>query len=190
MTMKLLKGALVGGLVYFAWGAASWMLLPGHEQAILKFTNEAEVSSVLKANAPNPGVYLLPNPHAGTEGLSPEAKDQAMAEAERKMKEGPFVFASVRTMGISREMGASMFLSLLAHCVTALLFTWILLKAGPASYMDRVKLFTVLGLAAGFAGHSSHWIWWEFSTAYTFVALADLVIGSFLAGLAVARVTR
>jgi len=63
MVKKLLLGTVLGGLIVFAWGAISWMVLPWHAATLQAFTNEAAVSKVIQANAPQPGVYFLPNPH-------------------------------------------------------------------------------------------------------------------------------
>ncbi len=41
------KGAIAGGLVVFAWGAISWMVLPFHEKTIHTFGDQASVVNVL-----------------------------------------------------------------------------------------------------------------------------------------------
>src|SRR5438094_7933582 len=85
MLKSLSLGGLIGGLVLFAWGVVSWMLLPWHLATLEKFKDEANVAQALTANAPKSGVYLLPNVHK-REAEMTEAK-QKKAEAKQKKAE-------------------------------------------------------------------------------------------------------
>ncbi|MEQ1919893.1 MAG: hypothetical protein ABL955_11895, partial [Elusimicrobiota bacterium] len=59
------KGAVVGGLIAFAWSAVSWMALPFHDMTISRFADPASVVNVLSANAPHSGIYVLANDPKG-----------------------------------------------------------------------------------------------------------------------------
>ena len=85
MLKSLSLGGLIGGLVLFAWGVVSWMLLPWHLATLEKFKDEDKVAQALTANATKSGVYLLPNVHKHEPGM-PEAKAKK-AEAKGKKAE-------------------------------------------------------------------------------------------------------
>src|SRR5437867_7468408 len=85
MLKSLSLGGLIGGMVLFAWGVVSWMLLPWHLATLEKFKDEAKVAQALTANATKSGVYLLPNVHKHEPGM-PEAKGKK-AEAKGKKAE-------------------------------------------------------------------------------------------------------
>src|SRR3989442_1654297 len=122
MLKSLLLGGILGGLVLFAWGVVSWMLLPWHLATLEKFKDEAKVAQALTANATKSGVYLLPNVHkhepglpaakakrAEAKGKKAEAKakkaeakrKKAEAEGMKRMIQGPFMFAAVSLQGRS-----------------------------------------------------------------------------------------
>ncbi len=52
MLKRLLAGTVLGGLVMFAWGAVSWMLLPWHQPALQSFANEEVVAAGARRRAP------------------------------------------------------------------------------------------------------------------------------------------
>src|SRR5213592_4004538 len=202
MLKSLSLGGLIGGLVLFAWGVVSWMLLPWHLATLEKFKDEAKVAQALTANATKSGVYLLPNVHKHEPGM-PEAKakkaeakgkkaeakrKKAEAEGMKRMIQGPFMFAAVNLQGTSGS-GAALPIQLVTTIVSALLATWLLMNTTLPGYWPRVGFLVVLALTAGVICHVPDWNWWGFSAGYTAVAFADLLIGWTLAGLAIVKVT-
>ncbi len=165
--MKIITGAVVGGVVVFLWGTVSWMVLPWHRLVIHTFQNEVVVASILQTNAPYAGVYAATGAHT------------------------PFVFASVRPAGMMNSSEPAFYLRGLGlDMLAAGLLTWLVLWLPPFSYWRRVRLVTLVALIAGVLVHLSYWTWWGFSRAYTVVAITDLVIGWFFGALAIAAVTR
>src|SRR5213594_2170835 len=195
MLKSLSLGGLIGGLVLFAWGVVSWMLLPWHLATLEKFKDEDKVAQALTANATKSGVYLLPNVHKHEPGM-PEAKakkaetkrKKAEAEGMKRMIQGPFMFAAVSLQGTSGS-GAALPVQLVTSIVSAFLATWLLMNATLPGYWPRVGFLVVLALTAGVICHVPDWNWWGFSAGYTAVAFADLLIGWTLAGLVIAKVT-
>src|SRR6266571_186052 len=201
MLKSLSLGGLIGGLVLFAWGVVSWMLLPWHLATLEKFKDEAKVAQALTANATKSGVYLLPNVHKHEPGM-PEAKakkaeakgkkaeakrKKAEAEGMKRMIQGPFMFAAVSLQGTSGS-GAALPIQLVTSIVSAFLATWLLMNTTLPGYWPRVGFLVVLALTAGVICHVPDWNWWGFSASYTAVAFADLLIGWTLAGLAIVKV--
>jgi hypothetical protein len=209
MLKALSLGGLIGGLVLFAWGVVSWMLLPWHLATLEKFKDEAKVAQALTANATTSGVYLLPNVHkhepglteakgkkaemkgkkAEAKGKKAEAKrKKAEAEGMKRMIQGLFMFAAVNLQGTSGS-GAALPVQLVTSIVSAILATWLLMNTTLPSYWQRVGFLVILALTAGVICHVPNWNWWGFSASYTAVAFADLLIGWALAGLVIAKVT-
>lgn len=178
MTKNLIKGALIGGLVAFAWGMISWMLLPWHMSTMNKFNNESMVGTMVKMNAPEPGIYVLPYP----ESFDKEAKiDTNM----------PFAFMSVVPQGVDchKEMPQKMLISLLTQIITALLITLLLTRTSGLGYWCQTRFVALVGFTAGFATYIPDWNWWHFSTEYVVIGILDLLIAWFFAGMAIAKFT-
>jgi hypothetical protein len=178
--MKILLSALLGGLAVFAWSFLSWAVLPWHDTHLLAFKDEAAVAEVLKANAPAPGLYLMPDP--GHEG-------DWKAGAER-MRTGPFFFGVVRPGYRNWSVPELLIRSLLTQVAGALLITILVKCARFGNYLGRVVFAGAIGLAAGILGHLPNLNWWEFPLGWTMVNLADLVIGWCIGGLVIAAFTQ
>lgn len=174
---KSFVGIVLGGIVAFAWSSISWVALPFHAKTLNQFSNEAAVVDAMKAGAAESGIYIIP----GDMTMSEEAKTEAM-------KNGPFVFASVRPgADEDHSMGQLMVRGLLATIVCALIIGIMLGAAAPGlNYIGRVLFVTLGGLFAGLAAAYPNNIWWEFSVGFTGLAILDLVVGWFLAGLVMA----
>ncbi len=176
MFINLLKGSVGGGIILFLWGALSWMLLPWHVATFEKFVDEEMVAIVLGSNANDSGVYLLPNLYPRDPNASPEQQAKAEAEAKQRMKLGPFVFASIKLDGTDPDMDAALWQTFAADLVAALLATWLLSQTSGLGYWQRVLFVTAIGLTGGLIGHMPNWIWWQFPTGYTAVAMADTLL--------------
>ncbi len=184
MVKPILLGGLLGGLLLFIWGAFSWMLLPWHTNTLKKFSNEDVVAVTLNAYAPEPGVYYLPNA-SGAAGT--EEKSVVTEEARPAMAEGPIVFATIQAR--AADMGGQMARGLVTHIMAAMLVCWIVLQAGQVSFARRFGLVLVFSVAASLVGLVPGWIWLGFSTDYTLVGIADMLISWALAGLVIAWAT-
>ncbi|TAJ08416.1 MAG: hypothetical protein EPO61_09960 [Nitrospirae bacterium] len=187
MRKPLILGGLFGGLALFVWGAISYMALPWHGMMLEKFTDEAVVAQALTANASRSGMYILPNPHKHEPGMTAAQQQAAEEGAKARMMSGPFLFASV-SLGGTRDMGQALLLNVLSDILAAALATWLLLQTAHVSYWRRVGFVVVMALTAGVVAHVPSWIWWTFSTSFTLVEFADLLIGWGLAGLVIAKV--
>ena len=187
MQKSLLLGGLLGGLVLFFWGAFSYMVLPWHTMALEKFTDETVVAQTLTANASRSGMYILPNPHKHEPGMTAAHQQAAEEGAQARMMSGPFMFASV-SLGGTRDMGQALLLNVLSDILAAALATWLLLQTANLSYGPRAGFVVVVALTTGVIAHVPYWIWWKFSTSFTLVEFADLLIGWGLAGLVIAKV--
>ena len=176
---KLLWGAVFGGLVVFAWGALSWMVLPWHANTLHAFTQEAAVVSALKEAAPVSGVYLLPS-------WRPTART---VESRRVLaKRGPLLLAVVNLEGADPSNPMYYLRGLLIQVLGAGCLTALLLSLRGLTYWGRVRTAMWVGLTAGVLCRLSDWGWWSFSTPFMLVSIMDLGVSWFFGGLAIAAV--
>ncbi len=188
MAKKLIAGGIGGGLIYFLWGAFSWMVLPWHNMSLNKFADENMVANAIKSNAPYAGIYLMPNPHKQPEGMTEEMKDTAEQISNEMHRHEPFVFASIRPNGIDFESPLPYIASFCVYVLVGMLMTWLVIQAKLASYYKRVAFIKIIAFTGAALCHLSYWTWWHFPTSYTLVLIADTVIGWALAGLLIAKV--
>ncbi len=182
MLRALLIGGIGGGVLAFAFGAFSWMASPWMDHDLHKFSDEDAVAAVIQANVTGPGMYYLP--------YWPESGDAAVqGQVMAKMRRGPLVFAAVRLKG-DPAMGSMYAGGLFIQIVTAALVTWMLLRAGIASYGGRLTFVVVFALAAAVVGVLPAWNWWGFSDRYTLILFAEMLAGWLLAGLVIAWATK
>lgn len=174
MTLPLLKGALAGGLVLFAWSAIAWMVLPWHEATLKPFPNEPALRQAL-STVTERAIYLLPDPKS--------------ADAGKGSPAGPMVIAAI-SPGPIPSMGPQLIVQFGIQVLAALLATWLFLQTRIASFGGKILFFAVLGLIIGAAGHLPHWNWFGFSSLYTLSEMIDLVIGYSLAGAAISKLAK
>jgi hypothetical protein len=186
MSKNHLKCAVAGGLIVFIWGLFSWMVFPWHQTSLKKFTNESEVATVISENAPTAGMYVLPNTFAYNDKTSQEHMTQGMT----MMEKGPFMFASIRPNGMGKMSLGPFILSLFIQIIGAFIVTWMLMKTKGLIFRKQVGFVTLFGLGVGILTQIPDWNWWGFSCVYVLTNLADLVIGWFLAGLAIAKIIK
>lgn len=186
MSKNHFKGALIGGLIVFIWGLFSWMVFPWHQTTLNKFKNEEEVADAIKANAPVPGIYVLPNTFAYHDGTS----HKEMSKGMEMLEKGPFMFASVRPYGFGRMSFWPFFIAFFIQLVGAYLVTWMLLQTKNLSYGKIVIFVTVFGFSIGILGQLPDWNWWGFPYGYAAINIVDLLIGWSLAGFGIAKVVQ
>jgi hypothetical protein len=186
MSKNHLKCALIGGLIVFIWGLFSWMVFPWHQTCLKRFANESDVASVIRDNALEAGMYVLPN----TFVYDGNASQKEMAKGMEIMEKGPFMFASVRPGGIGKMTMGPFIISLIIQIIGAFIVTWLLMQTKNLPFKKQVAFVTAFGLGVGILGQLPSWNWWGFSGAYIFSNIVDLVIGWFLAGFGIAKVLK
>lgn len=181
MGKALIKGTIFGAIILFIWMAISWMALPWHCATLKKFTDENSVASIINTNTKESGIYVLP--HLCGEEVSKEQHQEAA-------KNGPLVFSVIRKHGYDYTSPRPYIVSFIIDLIGAFFVTYLLLQMRETTYWNRVWFVTAFGIAAGVLAVFPNWNWWGFSFPYTVVGFLDFVIGWFLAGLAIAAVTK
>lgn len=185
MSKTHLKAAIIGGLIVFIWGIFSWMVFPWHQSSLKRFSSESSVASAIRNNAPESGVYILPNTFSYNDSTSSSEMSRGMEMMER----GPFVFASVRTNGMGPMTLKPFVFSLVLQIIGAFIVTWMLMQT-KLPFKRQVAFVTLFGVGVAILGQLPDWNWWGFSGCYIATTMLDLVIGWFLAGFAIAKVLK
>jgi hypothetical protein len=171
--------SLLGGIISFVWLVVSWLVMNWHEPTIHRFANQNKVAEAIRENATEDGIYLIPY-------FKPSKAIGEREEVKEIFEKGPKVFASIHVKPL--KIGAWQFaLSLINQIISAFLIFWLLSKTKGLNYLQGVGFITIAGLVASLLGMIPFWIWRHF--AFDFIALCalDIIIGWFLAGLAMSK---
>ena len=166
MVKKLVMGTMISGVVAFVIGAAWWMVLPWQGRTLKAVADEDAVVSMVRAQMPNSGIYVVPN---------------------SGRKQGPLIFAAVKQEGADPANPVLYLKALAANLCAAFLLSTLLLTVSGLSYWGRVKTVSLIALVVCILGHVPNWLWWGFSTEYILAACTGLFVTWFAAGLVLAK---
>jgi hypothetical protein len=183
MIQKIMKCGLIGGFILFVWGAVSWTVLPWQKSQVKSFSDESNVRSAIRNNIDGSGIYMLPSfNHC-------QGKPDEIASAKERMREGPFATITVMANGKNPSMVGGAVWSLIVKVIAACLVTWLLLhSAHPHEYNKSVKFITMIGIVIAIAATLPYAIWFGFPGSFAITSMLEIVIGWFLASLAIARI--
>jgi len=179
--MRVLIAGLLGGIVFFIWGAVAHMALPIGEMGMKDATNEDPVIAALRDNLPGEGVYMVP-------GLSAEKMhDEAAAKAySEKAKANPNAFIVYQPVGRDgMAMGPNLGIQAASDIASAIIIAWVL-SLGALGFGKRTMAAGMLGLFSWLTVSAPYWNWYRFTTAFTMGNLLEQVIGWLIAGAAIA----
>ncbi|MDF1861964.1 MAG: hypothetical protein P1U87_17225 [Verrucomicrobiales bacterium] len=174
---KAFLAAIIGAVIAFGWSSISWIALPFHEDTLNGFENESAIAEAIRKEVKEPGIYILP----GDKSMEQEAKMEAM-------KNGPFLFASIRPgKDEDMSMGKSMVRGFTSTLVASILLAIMLGAVAPRlNYAGRVGFVVLMTLFTAIVGFYPNQIWWEFSTGFVLCNIMDAIIGWGLAALVMA----
>jgi hypothetical protein len=137
--------------------------------------------SALRSSIMEQGLYFFPG--KDFRHSTPEQE----AEWLEKHKTGPAGMIIYRPVGGEPFSARKLLIQVLASFVTALILCYVA-SLMTVSYWERVVAITLLGLMACSTVGVSYWNWYEFPASFFVAQIVDQVVGSFLAGLVIARV--
>jgi len=182
--MRLILAAILGGVIMFAWGAFSHMVLNMEKETIKQVPNEAAFVAAMKQNITADGVYALPGMD-----MSGKATADDMNAWMAKYKEGPTAMLFYNTTGAD-VFTPRQFLVQLGGDVAAALFGSIILFFAAVGFARGVIISTLIGVAGWCALLIPYWNWYRFPFEFVRMDLIDQVAGWFLAGLVMAFILR
>jgi hypothetical protein len=191
MGIRIVLAGVCGGLVLFAWGAASHMV-PILGQVGVKFLpKEEKVSALLKETVSEPAMYIFPGSDE-TPAMSDEQREAAQQDWAKRSQGSAVGIIAYRPAG-GEPMSPGQLLTELAidivGCLVAAYIVWLALGSLPG-FVARLHVVGLLGLVVGVWSELQYWNWYWFPTAYTNAAVLDSIIGALLAGLPIAAIVR
>ena len=179
--MRVFIAGLLGGIVFFAWGAVAHMALPIGEMGMHMATAEDPILAALHENLPGEGVYIVP----GFDMNKQPGEAAAKAYAE-KSRTNPYAFIVYQPTGRDNtDMGSMLGIQAATDIASALLVAWVL-SLGAAGFGRRVAAAGALGLFSWLTVSAPYWNWYRFTDAFTLGSLLEQVLGWLLAGAAIA----
>ena len=182
--MRLIIAAILGGIVMFAWGAVSHMVLNIEGASLKPMPNEAAVTAAMKSNIAESGIYFLPGMD-----MSKTATAEHQAAWAAKYKEGPTAMLIYHPTGddvfTPRQFGIQF-----GADVGAALFGGIILLFAGVSFARGIIISTMIGIAGWVAILIPYWNWYRFPWKFVRGDLIDQVAGWFLAGLVMAFILK
>ena len=182
--MRVILAAILGGVVMFAWGAVSHMVLNLEAGAFKQVSNEPAVVAAMKENVSGDGVYIIP----GMDMTQKATPDEMNAWAA-KYEEGPTAMLFYNARG-AEAFSMHRFAIQLGADVAAALFGSIILFLAAVNFGRGVIISTVIGLAGWCAILIPYWNWYRFPFDFVRMDLIDQAAGWFLAGLVMAFILR
>jgi len=183
---KLLRGAIVGGIMLFAWSMVSWVVLSWHFDSIKALPDQDKTAAWIAESIQEPNVYLMPM-NFSTLSIDSLDPDTLFAPINSN---APSMFAAIAPSGSEMSLLNTGLLALAAQMVAAFFVTAIILINTPSRFWGRFSQVLLFALAASVAIHVPHFIWFNFPLTYTLVAIADSLIGWLFAGIAIAYITK
>ncbi|MCE9508069.1 MAG: hypothetical protein K8R48_07130 [Alphaproteobacteria bacterium] len=167
---KLIKGAIVGGIIMFAYMWASWSFVPMHKATTLTFKQEISAAATAPADAEKPAA------------APKKAAVKAMkAEAEKAEPE-----AATAEDAAKKKMKTQLIYTLLFSIFNALLLTCLLKKSCYGGGCP-VKFSMTVGLLAGAVSYLPNLVWFGAPLNYTLLGMADNLIAFTLAGAVISK---
>lgn len=183
---RTVVAALVGGILMFAWGAFSHVLLPYSSEALHPVPErEGRLLALLQQTLPTDGVYVLPAEELlSSAGAETEAGADPVPAAQ-----GPGAFL-VYHAGPGAQFGAKTLGMELASNVLASLLVALILGAMQTGFFGRLITATLIGAVGWLSICASYWTWYSFPLDFTQAELIDQLGGWFCAGIGLAAIVR
>jgi len=168
----LIKGAIVGGVVLFAWCWVSWNILPWHKDIFTAFGNEKAVSSFLAKETPNSGIYTLPKVAMGE-----------MTAAK------PSAFLVVAKDGIdwAAQAQPTMVKKAVLSLIVGFILTCLLKGIASSGCCCPIMASAKVGFIAALVAYVPNMLWFQFAMYYTLVGMADTIVSLTLAGFLISK---
>ncbi len=179
--MRVFITGLIGGVVFFLWGAFAHMVLPIGEMGMKGPGDEAAVMAGLKQGLPAEGIYYLPY-------LAPaQMQDEAATKAySARALGGPYAFVVYQPEGRDpMDMGRNLGIQFVSDTLSAMVVAFVL-ALGNLGFGRRVTVAAAVGLFSWLTVSVPYWNWYRFPTDFTVGNLLEQVIGWALAGAAMA----
>ncbi len=167
---KWIIGAIVGGIVSFAWQTLSWTVFNLHNSANAYTPKQEAVMQFLNSQFTESGEYYMP-------GLPPDATSEQYSAFMKEIAGKPWAKVAYHT-AYDANMGINILKGLLSCIVCAALLIWIITKMNAPAFSTIVLTSIFVGLIGFSTFALSGWIWYK-----SFDIAASLLDGVMMWGL-------
>lgn len=181
---RIVLGGILAGIVVFAWGAISHILLPLGGAGFRILEREEPVVAALREGAREPGLYFFPT-FDPSRKMTPE-EEKAWTE---KYVAGPTGLIVYRPGGEPPAFGRNLAVELVTTIAAAMIAAYVV-SLTVAPFRKRVLLVAMLGLFAWFSISASYWTWFGYPASYVIAEGIDQVVGWLFGGLVLAAMWR
>lgn len=176
--MRIVIAGLLGGLVFFFWGAIAHMTLGLGDLGMHYGKPHAATLAAMRQDLATPGIHVLPSlPEAE---MSDPAALSAFASANAGQGYAFVVYQPGGNPGLT-GMGPNLGKQWATDTLAALLAAW-LLSLAPIGFARRVAMAAALGGFASLVALVPLWNWYLFPLDYVLGNLGKHVLGWALAG--------
>jgi hypothetical protein len=188
--VRVLLAGVVAGVLVFAAGAFSHVVLELEGRAFKRVQDEAAVRDLIGKQAPEAGIYSFPSCH-GLESLSGEEQKKEWDRLNEEYKQGPAGTLIVAPTGEDAMGPKQLGLEFLTNVAAALIAAWIVSRTAPGTgFITRWLIVFLLGAFTWLSTSASFAIWYRFPTPFILDGLYAALIESAVAGLAIALIVR
>ena len=176
--MRVLVAGLLGGIVFFFWGALAHMVLGLGDKGFHYGTSYTATLAALKQEAPEAGIYFLPSV---SEDKMQDAEAVKALAASTAGQGYAFIVYHPQGHPNAADMMPNLGKQFATDFLSALVAAWVL-ALGAFGFGKRVMISAALGLFAWLVVAVPYWNWYLFPAGYTFGLLAKFVVGWLLSG--------
>jgi hypothetical protein len=179
---RIVIAAVVGGLIVFFVSAILHMATPLGTAGMKLMSNEDAVVDVLRTNLTESAVYIYPGMNMQAHPTEAEQKTW-----EAKLLRGPSGLIIHTAHGSDYSFPKDLIYEFITVVLSCLVAAWVLART-VGSYGARVLTVTMFAVFAFLSISASHWIWYNFPTAFVAAEVIGELIAYLLAGFAMARI--
>ncbi len=184
MSMRILLGGVLGGLVIFFVSAFTHTVLNWGGRNIGKLPDEEEFTRAFSQQNAASGIYDFPHV-----AFDASLKDQE--KYNEVYKKGPAGLVVVFPTGEEMMSPQMLGKELATNILGALLMAWIVSQFAPEkTFSVRLLAVIAMGMFAWLAVDASYLIWYRFSQAFVTDALFNGLLENLAAGLVIAAIVR
>jgi hypothetical protein len=189
MAIRIVAAAFLSAILMFFWGFVYWGPVLNATQRImapLPAEVELDLLAPLRAVELPDGMYVRPGP------LKDQNDDEAVAQWEAKIKEGPILHMAYHAGGVS-PMDPMMMAKGFAHSFVIALLAGILLATvvhALPGFASRVGVLVLVTLIAALWTNVANVIWWFDTPKYAAGQIIYELVAGVLMALATAAIVR
>jgi hypothetical protein len=191
MFVRIIIGAIVGGLLVFFGGFVTHMFFDWGGRSFSRLADERQLVDFFSQQQLPPGIYGFPEMPADFNQLPAEQQNAAWTAVNDRYKAGPNGTLILGPTGEDMMGSRQLVGECLSNIAASLLLCLVLARIGPENgYGHRFLACVIFGLFAWCSLDASYAIWYRFPWAFVRDELLCSLFEWTLAGFALAAIVR